>query len=315
MGTMSECPQIVLDADGRPLRLLAVHAHPDDESSKGAATMAKYIEAGAQVMVATCTGGERGSILNPQMDTPENWANISTLREAEMARAKDILGIHQCWLGFVDSGLPEGDPLPPLPEGCFALEDVDEAAGRLVRVIRSFRPQVVVTYDENGGYPHPDHIMCHRITVAAVEAAADPTRWPEHGDAWQVLKLYYDKNWHFARYQALDEAMHAHGLESPYAERLATWAKSPEEQLKLTTFVPCAEYFPVRDAALKAHATQVDPDGFWFAVPLAIQQAAWPTEDYQLARSMVPTEIPESDLFAGLNTHTADRLDTWFYSI
>ena len=160
-----------VDAAGEPLRLLAVHAHPDDESSKGAATTAKYVAQGVQVLVATCTGGERGSILNPRMDTPENWANMTTLRNAEMARAKTILGIEQTWLGFVDSGLPEGDPLPPLPEGCFGLMDPDEAAGPLVKVIREFRPHVITTYDENGGYPHPDHIMCHKISMAAVDAA------------------------------------------------------------------------------------------------------------------------------------------------
>lgn len=124
-----------------------------------------YVAQGVRVLVATCTGGERGSILNPKMDTPENWARISSLREAEMARAKTILGIEQTWLGYIDSGLPEGDPLPPLPEGCFALLDVDEAAGALVRVIREFRPHVLTTYDENGGYPHPDHIMCHKISM------------------------------------------------------------------------------------------------------------------------------------------------------
>jgi mycothiol S-conjugate amidase len=103
------------------LRLLAVHAHPDDESSKGAATMAKYIAEGARVMVATCTGGERGSVLNPAMDRPEVWERLTEIRAEEMDRAREILGVEQEFLGFVDSGLPEGDPLPPLPEGCFAL--------------------------------------------------------------------------------------------------------------------------------------------------------------------------------------------------
>ncbi|MGW1934675.1 mycothiol conjugate amidase Mca, partial [Streptomyces sp. NPDC001919] len=150
------------------LRLMAVHAHPDDESSKGAATMAKYVSEGVDVMVVTCTGGERGSVLNPQLQGDAYVeANIHEVRRKEMDEAREILGVSQEWLGFVDSGLPEGDPLPPLPEGCFALEDVDTAAGALVRKIRSFRPQVVTTYDENGGYPHPDHIMTHKITMVA----------------------------------------------------------------------------------------------------------------------------------------------------
>src|SRR5437667_3038032 len=149
------------------MRLMDVHAHPDDESSKGAATMAKYVAQGVDVLVVTCTGGERGSVLNPKLDRPEIWAQIAELRRVEMERAREILGVRQSWLGFVDSGLPEGDPLPPLPPGCFALLDVDLAAGPLVRQMRKFRPHVVLTYDEDGGYPHPDHIMTHRISMVA----------------------------------------------------------------------------------------------------------------------------------------------------
>src|SRR5512147_740440 len=130
-----------------PLRLMAVHAHPDDESSKGAATMARYIADGVDVLVVTCTGGERGSVLNPKLDRPEIWENIAELRRSEMDRAREILGIRQAWLGFVDSGLPEGDPLPPLPEGCFGLVPPEEAAVPLVRLMREFRPHVVLTYD------------------------------------------------------------------------------------------------------------------------------------------------------------------------
>ena len=302
-----------MDAQGEPLRLLHVHAHPDDESSKGAATTALYVAQGVRVMVATCTGGERGDILNPQLDTPENWAAIGELRRAEMDRAREILGVEQVWLGFEDSGLPQGDPLPPLPEGCFALQDVDQAAGRLVKVIREFRPQVLTTYDENGGYPHPDHIQCHNISMAAVRDAADPAKWPEHGPAWQVLKVYYHMGMHRRRFETLDRLMHEHGLESPYAERLR-WPDDRRAE-RLTTFVPCAEYFSVRDDALRAHATQIDPDGFWFAVPLEIQQKGWPTEDYQLVKSMVPVRLPEDDLFAGLDTHFVDDAATWAYSI
>ena len=314
MDGMSEYPTTRLDASGEPLRLMAVHAHPDDESSKGAATMARYVGEGVQVLVVTCTGGERGDILNPRLDTPENWAGIADLRREEMARARAILGVEQAWLGFVDSGLPQGDPLPPLPEGCFAVQDVDDAAGRLVRVIREFRPHVLTTYDENGGYPHPDHIMTHLISMAAVDAAADPGAWPEHGEPWQVLKVYYHMGFHRNRFATLDRLMHEHGLESPYAERLRAW-QGDDLAERLTTFVPCADWFESRDEALRAHATQVDPDGFWFAVPLEIQKLGWPTEDYQLVRSRVPTSIPEDDLFAGIGTEEIPRSDTWFYAI
>jgi mycothiol S-conjugate amidase len=279
---------------------MAVHAHPDDESSKGAAAMAKYVAEGVDVLVVTCTGGERGSVLNPKLDRPDIWANIAEIRRAEMDAARAILGIEQAWLGFVDSGLPEGDPLPPLPEGCFALQDVDVAAGPLVRLMRAFRPHVVTTYDEDGGYPHPDHIMCHKISVAAFEATGDPERFPELGEPWQPLKLYYDVGFSKAKIMALHEAMLAAGLESPYAEWLQRWENRPDKGPRITTRVDCAAYFPVRDDALRAHATQVDPDGFFFHVPMEIQQRAWPTEDFELVRSLVDSPTPESDLFAGV---------------
>jgi len=294
-------------ADRTGFRLMHVHAHPDDESSKGAATTAKYVAEGVDVHVATCTGGERGSVLNPKMDRPEVQANISEVRRVEMENARDILGVRQDWLGFVDSGWPEGDPKPPLPEGCFALEDVEVAAERLVRVIRSFRPHVVTTYDEKGGYPHPDHIQCHNITVVAFEAAGDPTRYPDSGEPWQPLKLYYHHSFNRPRMTALHEAMLAAGLESPYAERLADWPANPEWDARITTRVPCADYFPVRDQALLAHETQIDPDGFWFAVPIEMQTQVWPHEDYELAISHVPAPTPEDDLFAGITLEVDAR--------
>ncbi|MBB5111669.1 mycothiol conjugate amidase Mca [Micromonospora echinospora] len=282
------------------LRLMAVHAHPDDESSKGAATMAKYVAEGVDVLVVTATGGERGSVLNPKMDRPDVWANIGDIRRAEMDAARAILGVEQAWLGFVDSGLPEGDPLPPLPEGCFALQDVDAAAAPLVRLMRQFRPHVVTTYDEEGGYPHPDHIMTHKITVAAFDAAGDPERHPELGEPWQPLKLYYDVGFSRAKIMSLHEAVLAAGLESPYGEWMKRWDERPDKGARITTRVECADYFPVRDDALRAHATQIDPDGFWFQVPMELQKRAWPTEDFQLARSLLDSPLPESDLFAGV---------------
>ena len=285
------------------LRLMHVHAHPDDESSKGAASTAKYVAEGVDVHVVTCTGGERGSILNPGFEHPgilENPELISDIRREEMDRAREILGVKQDWLGFVDSGWPEGDPKPPLPEGCFALVPIEEAAAPLVRLIREFRPHVLTTYDERGGYPHPDHIKCHEISVYAYEAAADPDRYPDAGEAWQVSKLYYHLSWSYARMKAIDDEMKKHGLENPFAERLDSWERKPEDEARLTTRVECADYFGVRDQALLAHATQIDPNGFWFAIPHQVQAEAWPTEDYQLVDSKVGSNIPEDDLFAGL---------------
>ncbi|MGP3973094.1 mycothiol conjugate amidase Mca [Streptomyces sp. 8N114] len=285
------------------LRLMAVHAHPDDESSKGAATMAKYVDEGVDVLVATCTGGERGSILNPKLqgDTYVE-EHIHEVRRKEMDEAREILGVKQAWLGFVDSGLPEGDPLPPLPEGCFALQDVDEAAGALVRLIREFRPQVITTYDENGGYPHPDHIMTHKISMVAFEHSADTEKYPEaeFGPAWQPQKLYYNQGFNRQRTEAMHNAMLERGLESPYTEWLERWEQMGIKERQITTFVPCGEFFEIRDKALIAHATQIDPDGGWFRVPMDIQRDVWPTEEYELAKSRVETSLPEDDLFAGI---------------
>ncbi|MDF4253751.1 MULTISPECIES: mycothiol conjugate amidase Mca [Streptomyces] len=285
------------------LRLMAVHAHPDDESSKGAATMAKYVDEGVDVLVATCTGGERGSILNPKLqgDTYVE-EHIHEVRRKEMDEAREILGVKQAWLGFVDSGLPEGDPLPPLPEGCFALQEVDEAAGALVRLIREFRPQVITTYDENGGYPHPDHIMTHKISMVAFEHAADTEKYPEEafGPAWQPQKLYYNQGFNRQRTEAMHQAMLDRGLESPYTQWLERWEKMGIKEREITTFVPCGDFFEIRDKALIAHATQIDPDGGWFRVPMDIQREVWPTEEYELAKSRVETSLPEHDLFAGI---------------
>ncbi|MGP4003232.1 mycothiol conjugate amidase Mca [Streptomyces sp. 8N706] len=283
------------------LRLMAVHAHPDDESSKGAATMAKYVSEGVDVLVATCTGGERGSILNPKLQgDPYIEEHIHEVRAKEMDEARQILGVKQSWLGYVDSGLPEGDPLPPLPEGCFALQDVDEAAGALVKLIREFKPHVITTYDENGGYPHPDHIMTHKISMVAFDAAGDPGKYPGTGEPWQPLKLYYNQGFNRPRTEALHEALLSRGLESPYGEWLKRWKEFERVERTLTTHVPCAEFFPIRDKALIAHATQIDPDGGWFRVPMELQQEVWPTEEYELVKSLVDTSLPEDDLFAGV---------------
>jgi mycothiol S-conjugate amidase len=286
------------------LRMMAVHAHPDDESSKGAATMARYVAEGHDVMVVTCTGGEQGSILNASFepaDLASDPAAMTEVRRQEMARAAEILGVRHHWLGFVDSGLPEGDPAPPLPEGCFALVPLEVATGALVEVVRQFRPHVVVTYDENGGYPHPDHIRCHEVSMAAFEAAGDPDRFPAAGEPWQPLKLYYSHGFSRRRVQLFHDALLAAGEDSPFTEWLAKWDPSrPDVMDRVTTQVECGEYFEVRDRALRAHETQIDPTSRWFSVPLDIQRELWPTEEYELARSLVDTRLPEDDLFSGV---------------
>ena len=295
---MTTSPGGTADRD-EALRLMAVHAHPDDESSKGAAAMARYVGEGVDVLVVTCTGGERGDVLNPRLaGNPDVLRDMPEVRRREMAAAVEILGVRHEWLGFVDSGLPEGDPLPPLPEGCFALQPLHVAAEPLVHLVRRFRPHVITTYDENGGYPHPDHVMCHRVSMEAFRTAGDPEMYPGPEEPWQPLKLYYNQTFHKARLTAFHEALLHVGRESPFAEWLARW--EDREEREITTRVRCGEYFPVRDRALLAHATQVDPDGSFFAIDHELAARVWPTEDYELAISHVPTEIPEDDLFAGI---------------
>lgn len=287
----------------RGLRLMCVHAHPDDESSKGAATMAKYVDSGAEVLVVSCTGGERGDILNPKLKgDPHIERDLAQVRRDEMAAAQAILGVGHRWLGFVDSGLPEGDPLPPLPEGCFALEPLAVTTEALVFEIRRFRPHVVTTYDENGGYPHPDHIMCHDVSVAAFAAAGDPDAFPTAGAPWQPLKLYYNGGFSRSRLQTFHDALLARGLESPYAEWLERWDRNDRQERTVTTRIHCADWFERRDQALIAHATQIDPDGWFFSVPRSVQAEIWPYDEYEAAASYVPIAEGEDDLFAGLGT-------------
>ncbi|MGV9414532.1 mycothiol conjugate amidase Mca [Nocardia sp. NPDC003693] len=284
---------------------MAVHAHPDDESSKGAATTARYAAEGNEVLVVTLTGGERGDILNPAMDTPGIKDRISEVRREEMAAAATALGVDQMWLGYVDSGLPEGDPLPPLPEGSFALVPLDEATEALVRVVREFKPHVITTYDEMGGYPHPDHIMCHKVSVAAFETAGDAEKFPDAGAPWTPLKLYYNHGFSLARLEAFADEYASRGEPFPMQEwmdRMRGYAAERGDIMsRVTTQVECAKYFPARDEALRAHATQIDPNGPFFAIPTELQQKMWPTEEFELAQTRVRTAIPETDLFAGID--------------
>lgn len=308
MPSPEDTPSFSASAPSQGFRLLAVHAHPDDESSKGAATMARYAADGVDVLVATCTGGERGDILNEKVARePHALRDLAGLRRLEMADAATALGVRQRWLGFADSGLPEGDPLPPLPFGCFALQPLERAAAPLVKLIREFRPHVVLSYDENGGYPHPDHIMAHKVAVEAYHAAGDAERYPGTGAVWAPSKLYYDRAFNPERFRALHNALEEAGLQSPYAARLAAWLEAdseghqpPAPTHETTTQIECGAFFEHRDRALLSHRTQVDPEGFFFAVSPDLQRKVWPWEDYSLIHSRVEATLPESDFFAGI---------------
>jgi len=282
-----------------PLRLLTVHAHPDDESSKGAASVAKYAAEGIPSTLVCCTGGEAGDILNPAMDRPEVRDRLPEVRLEELAEATRIIGYETVeLLGYHDSGMPD-TPENERPDN-FWNAPLDEAVGKLVRIIRRDRPQVVVTYgDDQRHYAHPDHLKVHDITLPAFDRAADPAWYPEAGPPWQPLKLYYSE-WSRQRILSLHDKYLELGLESPFAEWIER-IRSDEQPDRITTRVDIRDFYEIREKALRAHATQIDPEeSFWFGLPTEVARDAHPWDDYVLARSLVPTEVPEDDLFAGV---------------
>ena len=282
-------------------RLLVVHAHPDDESSKGAATSARYADEGTDVVLVTCTGGEAGEVLNEKVGaiTPEE---MPALRERELAAAVDAIGFARTYtLGERDSGWHED--LGAIPgEPCFWHAPLARPATRLASILRAERPQVVITYPPDGGYPHPDHIRTHEVTMAAVDLAADPDAELD-GEPWEVARVLGTTVFTRQRVVALHEAMLAAGHESPYTDWLDPDEERPlrdADRLPVAARLHVADWFPRRDAALLAHASQVDPDGLWFAVPRDVEATAWPWEEFVCLRPEAIDGAPLDDLFTGL---------------
>lgn len=291
---------------------MTVHAHPDDEASKGAATVARYHAEGVRTVLICCTGGEEGDILNPAMDDPAVRADLPAIRQRELEASAGIIGYDDVvLLGYRDSGMPDTEA-NARPDA-FANAPFDEVVGRIVEVIRRERPQVIVTYPEDqGDYRHPDHLRVHDVSVAAFDAAGDPTRYPGTGEPWAPSKLYYTI-WPFERTRAMHAKFLELGLESPFDDK---WLARIERDAPTTTSVPLDGYTHVRGDALRAHATQVDPTSpFWFGLPDEVLESLYPYDDYFLAKSDVPArppggaaeagkEVPagerEEDLFAGL---------------
>lgn len=282
------------------LCLLSVHAHPDDESSKGASTVARYHAEGVRTVLVCCTGGEEGDILNPAMDTPEVRADIGAVRLAELKAATDIIGYDETvMLGYRDSGMP-GTEANARPDS-FAQAPLDEAVGRLVAVIRRVRPQVILTYpDEQSEYPHPDHLRVHEISLVAFDAAGDPDRFPDAGPPFVPLKLYYSV-WPAERFRQIHAKFLELGMESPFDDKRLERLTRDDPY---TTAIDVLGYQGVRGRALKAHATQVDPNSpFWFGLPPEVLEGIHPTDQFRLAQSRVgPVEMDgiEDDLFAGV---------------
>jgi mycothiol S-conjugate amidase len=280
-----------------PRTLLALHAHPDDESSKAASTVAKYVSQGTRAVLVTATGGEAGEILNPEMDSPEVAANLAEVRAAELADAARIIGFDDVvMLGYRDSGMP-GSDANDHPRA-FCSQPFDDVLERLVGVVRSQRPDVVLGYDAHEFYPHPDHLRVHRLSTALAQAAADESQFPDAGDPWNIQKVYAPV-FTIERITSLHNAMLESVGESPFEMWLERLAGIEEPERKLTQ-IDVTGFVDLGRDALRAHRTQVDPDGFWFAVPTDIVEAVYPWEDFELLYSSVGWSEGESDLFTGV---------------
>lgn len=277
-----------------------MHAHPDDEASKGASTVARYHAQGVHTVLVCCTGGEEGDVLNPAMDTPEVRADIGAVRLAELKAATDIIGYDETvMLGYRDSGMP-GTEANERPDS-FAQAPLEEAVERLVAIIRRARPQVILTYpDGQSEYPHPDHLRVHEISLLAFDAAGDPDRYPEAGTPFTPSKLYYSV-WPAERFRQIHAKFLELGLESPFSEeRLSRLTRDDP----FTTAIDVQGFQQVRGEALKAHATQVDPNSpFWFGLPAEVLEEIHPVDQFRLAQSRIgDVDITEDDLFAGLRS-------------
>jgi mycothiol S-conjugate amidase len=259
--------------------------------------VAKAHAEGVHTVLVCCTGGEEGEILNPAMDTEEVRARLHEVRMEELAESTRIIGYDDLiMLGYRDSGMPDSEA--NADPRCFAAAPLDEAVGRLVAAVREHRPHVIVTYgDDQEGYPHPDHLRVHEISVEAFQAAGDPDRYPGLGEPWQPLKLYYTL-WSRGRFQATHDRFLALGLESPFD---AKWFDRPSQDDRITTRVDISDFMDVRPAALLAHRTQIDPTSpFWFGLPPEEARTVHPWDEYELARSLVDTDVAEDDIFAGV---------------
>ena len=253
-------------------RLLSIHAHPDDEASKGASTIAAYHDKGVYCALVCCTGGEEGDILNPAMDRPEITDNLAQVRLSELQKSAKIIGYDEViMLGYRDSGM--ADSPANTNSDAFANADPEEAIGRIVSIIRRIRPHVIISYpDERDWYNHPDHLQVHDLSVPAFEAAGDPALYPEHGEAWQPSKLYFS-TWSRERIEAMHKKFLEFELESPFEG----WSKRPSRDHLISTRIPILDYWSIRKEALLAHETQVDPNSpFWFGLPDEVAREVHP---------------------------------------
>ena len=288
-------------------RILFVHAHPDDECIGTGATIAKYVSEGAHVALVTCTLGEEGEVLLPELShlASDKDDALGTHRREELAAAMAILGVTDSRLlggdgRFRDSGMI-GTPSNDRPD-CFWRTDLLVSAIELVRVIREVRPQVVVTYDEFGGYGHPDHIQAHRVTHYAVALAESPTFRLDLGEPWTISKLYWTA---FPRQFIVEgiAAAKAQGLDNEFTAMDPNDLPFVCDDDLVTTAVVATEFVPQKLDALRAHGTQVSADDGFMGFVSAVGTDPFGTEYFRLARGFIsrgPGAERESDLFAGI---------------
>ncbi|MFF3324684.1 N-acetyl-1-D-myo-inositol-2-amino-2-deoxy-alpha-D-glucopyranoside deacetylase [Streptomyces sp. NPDC002889] len=291
-------------------RLLLVHAHPDDESINNGATMARYAATGAQVTLVTCTLGEEGEVIPAELAhlAPDREDRLGPHRVGELAAAMKELGVsdHRFLGGqgrFRDSGMMGLEQNHR--DGAFWNADVDEAAAYLVEVIRSVRPQVMVTYDPDGGYGHPDHIQAHRVAMRAAELAAEHAFRRDLGDAHTIAKIYWNRVPRSVAEEGFARLRDLGGADFPGIAEI-TDIPGVVDDSGITTEIDGAGYADRKTAAMRAHATQIAVEGRFFALSNDLGQPLFATEYYQLVsgEAGAPPGEREYDLFAGLEGST-----------
>jgi N-acetyl-1-D-myo-inositol-2-amino-2-deoxy-alpha-D-glucopyranoside deacetylase len=276
---------------------MAVHAHCDDETITMGGTLATYADRGVKTCVVCCTDGKLATIVDPNMPEETTRPRLAEIREGELREACRILHVDEVeFLRYGDSGMA-GAPTNALPDA-FWMAPLDEATGKLVAQIRRFRPHVVVTYDGNGGYGHPDHIQTHRATLLAVEAAHLVAMYKDAGDPWRVQKLYYTA-FPRSQFERMVEMAKAAGIDPPFG------ATDPDEMEFLTpdadvaATIDCVEVIGRKRDGLRAHHSQISEDWPQLSMPDDVLRQ-FADEFFQLAMSRVPVVLPETDLFAGI---------------
>ena len=309
----------------RPYTLMTVHAHPDDETIGTGGLMAKSVAAGHRVVLVTCTRGEQGDIVVPELDTPENHRRLGEIRASELEAAMRELGVTE-WenLGYRDSDMM--GRVGNIDPRTFWQADIDEAARRLTWLVRRYRPHVMTTYNDFGGYGHPDHIRTHDVAVRAYDRAGD-TAWypeqlaPEHGGMgpvvdegglapWSPLKLYEQAIPASVR-NAMKDRMEALGEDSFWSEpkdatpeQLADFQAQMAKMLvpdeSITTWIDISDVLDRKWAAIWRHVTQMSPESPFLRFGQDAWREFWGKEAYVLRESRVPARGPDTDVFAGL---------------